>query len=129
MLLHPTLPLVGVSMWMERGCQQNGRALADGSCGPPERELRSETQRRAQAACKEASRRRRRRRFADTPSPSMLRHLLKGEGGGGGGGVQQNDSLAGAPFATFPSKFAASYLHVTRERQHLSTLGQGPRAD
>ena len=28
-LLHPPLPLEGVSMWMEKGCQQND-SLADG---------------------------------------------------------------------------------------------------
>ena len=28
-LLHPLLPLVGFSIWMERGCQQND-SLADG---------------------------------------------------------------------------------------------------
>ena len=28
-LLHPPLPLVGVSIWMERGCQSND-SLADG---------------------------------------------------------------------------------------------------
>ena len=29
-LLHPPLPLVGVSMWVKRGCQSNDRTLADG---------------------------------------------------------------------------------------------------
>ena len=29
-LLHPSLPLVGVSIRMERGCQQNDKTLADG---------------------------------------------------------------------------------------------------
>ena len=29
-LLHPPLPLVDVSIWMERVCQQNDRTLADG---------------------------------------------------------------------------------------------------
>ena len=29
-LLHPPLPLVGVSIAMERGCQQNGRTPANG---------------------------------------------------------------------------------------------------
>ena len=29
-LLHPVLPLVGVSIGMKRGCQQNDRTLADG---------------------------------------------------------------------------------------------------
>ena len=29
-LLHTPLILVGVSIWMERGCQQNDRTLADG---------------------------------------------------------------------------------------------------
>ena len=28
-LLHPPLPLVGVSIWMEMGCQQND-SLVDG---------------------------------------------------------------------------------------------------
>ena len=27
-LPHPPLPLVGLSIWMERGCQQNDRSLA-----------------------------------------------------------------------------------------------------
>ena len=31
-ILHPPLPLVGVSIWMERGCQLNDRTLADGCC-------------------------------------------------------------------------------------------------
>ena len=29
-LLHPPLPLVGVSMWTERGCQQSDDSLANG---------------------------------------------------------------------------------------------------
>ena len=31
LLLHPPLPLVGVSTGMERGCQHNDRTLADGN--------------------------------------------------------------------------------------------------
>ena len=29
-LLHPPLPLVGASIWTERGCQHNDRTLAGG---------------------------------------------------------------------------------------------------
>ena len=63
-----------------RPCTGHGRRLVD-------RDQHSRAGPRVQGA---ASRRREFCHFADTPSPSLLKPLLKGDGG-----VRQNDSLAG----------------------------------
>ena len=67
-LLHHPLPLAGVSIGMEKGCQQSG-SLADGCPGPhPRRQLPA-------LAVDETV------IFADALSPSLLKHLLQAEEG------------------------------------------------
>ena len=72
--LHPPLPVVGVLIRMERGCQQNDRTLMAMGHGTSFGSTQSMTQAFAHTGhCYSAG----------TPSPSILKRLRKGRGGCG----------------------------------------------
>ena len=92
-LLHPLLPVAGVSIWTMRECQQNDRTLADGCRNeveflggqavvvvvPSLVECRCAAERRDDHLLVPS--RRRDCQFTDTPCISILKHLLQVQGG------------------------------------------------